>query len=311
MWSTSRQGRVRVDRLAILGCGMIGCSFAAAAKAAGIARSVVGYSKSPTTVNTALELGWIDDGADSAMKAISGADAVLIAVPVSATEALLRMIRHGITDDMLVMDVGSTKRDVAEAAERALVEKASHFVPVHPIAGKDSSGPQAADAALFKGRWAVLTPTVHNDSALVEKAQDLWEAVGAKAIRMSAEEHDSSCAAVSHMPHLISFAYMNSILRQPGSQDLMRLAGTGFRDFTRIAGADPAVWRDIFMANRDELMMQLGLFKQHLAAIEAALMTQNAESAESLISRASTGRRRWAERGAEAMNAPLWEGEEL
>jgi prephenate dehydrogenase len=310
MWSNSKSGRPRLDQVAILGCGMIGCSFAAAIKHAGLARRVVGYSKSPTTVKTALDLGHIDQGADSAMQAVSGSDLILIAVPVAATEAMLRTSRHILTDDMIIMDVGSTKRDVAECAVRALGERGGQFVPAHPIAGKDASGPQAADPRLFRGRLTVLTPTAANSRGIVEKVQDIWESIGSTVLRMAPGEHDGALAAVSHMPHLLAFAFVNSIVRQPRSADLLQLAGTGFRDFTRIAGSDPVMWRDVFMANRDELLMQLGLFKQHLSALEASLHAGSGESIETMITRASGARRQWRADAQEAQSTIFPGGEE-
>jgi prephenate dehydrogenase len=300
MWSHSKAGRPSVDRLAILGCGLLGCSFAAAARKMGLARSIAGYSKSPTTVRRALELGHIDHGADSAMKAVSGADLVLVAVPVGATEDLLRSIKHILDDRMLVMDVGSTKRDVCQAAQRALGERAWQFVPAHPIAGGHDSGPAAAQADLFVGKLTVLTPMSVNQRPITDRAQEVWEALGSQVERMTAQQHDAAYAAVSHLPHLLAFAYMNAIVRQPHSDQFLALAGAGFRDFTRIAGSSPAMWADIVAANRDELLMQLSLFRQNLASLEKTLALHDPaavrDALEPILTRASNARRKWQSR---------------
>src|SRR3954471_14104784 len=202
------------EQLGLIGCGLMGGSFALALKRAGLVKRVVGYSKSPSTTQRALSMGVIDVEAPSALLAVSGADIVLLAVPVAATEATLKAIRHLVTDDMLIMDVGSTKRDVIDAARRVLRDHVGSFVPCHPIAGKEVSGVEHADPDLYTGKQVILTPIERTQLGQLKRAQETWEAVGCKVLQMSPEAHDSAFAAVSHMPHLIAFALMHAVVNQ-------------------------------------------------------------------------------------------------
>jgi prephenate dehydrogenase len=291
----SRPGQgPRFAQLAVLGCGLIGASFALAAKQMGLVRQVVGYSRSPSTIDTAKRIGAIDAGAESALQAVSGADLVLLAAPVSATGALLKTIASLVSPRSLIMDVGSTKRDVVKAAAD-VPSLARQFVPAHPIAGKHQSGPEAADPTLFVGKKVILCPLDGNDMATIDRAMSVWESVGAEPLEMTAEDHDACFAAVSHLPHLLAFAYMNAISRQPHSARALELAGSGFADFSRIAGSSPEMWRDILLANRDELLLQLQLFKQHLGPLEHALQAEDGAALLALMERASVARRLWAE----------------
>ena len=281
------------EQLGLIGCGLMGGSFALALRRAGMVRRVIGYSKSPSTTEKARRLGVIDDVAESALLAVSGSDIVLLAVPVAATENTLRAIRHLVEPHVLVMDVGSTKRDVVDAARRALRERIAGFVPAHPIAGKEGSGIQHADAALYAGRQVILTPLAQTDAKLVQKATDVWSAIGAQVLRMTPENHDGAFAAVSHLPHLLAFAYFGSVLGQPAGRDLLSLAGPGFRDFTRIAASDPTMWRDILLANREEVLRQSQRFRQSLDALEQVMAAANGPALQELLRVASEGRRGW------------------
>ncbi len=281
------------NQLGVIGCGLMGGSFALALKRAGLVKRVIGYSKSPSTTERAKKLGVIDDAAESALLAVSGSDIVLIAVPVAATEATFRAIRHLVEPGCLFMDVGSTKRDVVDAARRVLKERIGQFVPAHPIAGKESGGVQNADATLYQGRQVILTPLPANDQALVQKATDAWAAVGCQVLRMTPENHDAAFAAVSHLPHLLAFAYFSAVARQPGGNDFLSLAGPGFRDFTRIAASDPAVWRDILMSNREEILKQSLRFRHTLDALEHVMRSGNGEALEDLIRQAADARAGW------------------
>jgi prephenate dehydrogenase len=281
------------EQLAIIGCGLMGGSFALALKRAGLVKRVVGYSKSPSTTERARQLGVIDVEAPSALLAVSGADIVLIAVPVAATEATLKSIKHLVTPQMLVMDVGSTKRDVIDAGRRALREQIGSFVPAHPIAGKEVSGVEHADADLYTGKQVILTPIERTLTIQLQKAVDVWTALDCKVIKMSPEAHDAAFAAVSHLPHLISFALMNAISGQPQGKDYLSLAGPGFRDFTRIAASDPKVWRDIMVSNREELLEQSKIFQRNLQALELMISSGNTEALEGLIEQASQTRSTW------------------
>ena len=281
------------NQLGVIGCGLMGGSFALALKRAGLVKRVIGYSKSPSTTEKAKKLGVIDTTAESALLAVSGSDIVLIAVPVSATEAVFKSIRHLIEPGVLVMDVGSTKRDVVDAARRVLKERIGSFVPAHPIAGKESAGIDHADATLYNSRQVILTPLPQTAPELIQKATDVWSAIGAQVLRMTPENHDAAFAAVSHLPHLLAFAYFNSVARQPAGRDFLSLAGPGFRDFTRIAASDPTIWRDILIANQEEVLKQTSRLRYTLEAMELAIKSGNAQALEDMIRSASDARSSW------------------
>jgi prephenate dehydrogenase len=281
------------NQLGLIGCGLMGGSFALALKKAGLVRRVVGYSKSPSTVEKARRLGVIDVAAESALLAVSGSDIVIIAVPVAATEATFKAIRHLVDPGVLVMDVGSTKRDVVDAARRVLKERLPSFVPAHPIAGREVAGIEHADAALYQGRKVILTPLSQTDPVLVQKATDVWAAIGCQVLKMSPENHDAAFAAVSHLPHLVAFAYLNAMNQQPAGKEFLSLAGPGFRDFSRIAASDPNVWRDILLSNREEILKQSEAFRLALDAMERSMRDWNGEALEQQIASASNSRSQW------------------
>jgi len=280
-------------QLGVIGCGLMGGSFALALRRAGRVQTVVGYSKSPTTTELAKRMGVIDQTAESALQAVAGSDLVLIAVPVAATEATFKAIVGAFDPDALLMDVGSTKRDVVDTARRVLKDRVGSFVPAHPIAGSEQAGVQHADATLYNQRQVILTPLAQTRPDLVEKAIDAWHAVGARVQRMSAENHDAAFAAVSHLPHLLAFAYFTAIANQPAGREFLELAGPGFRDFTRIAASDPQVWRDILVTNREEVLRQSMRFRFALDAMEHMMQAGNAEALEDMIRNASDARAGW------------------
>jgi len=281
------------NQLGLIGCGLMGGSFALALKKAGLVRRVIGYSKSPSTVEKARRLGVIDVAAESALLAVSGSDIVIIAVPVAATEATFKAIRHLVDPGVLVMDVGSTKRDVVDAARRVLKERLPSFVPAHPIAGREVAGIEHADGALYQGRKVILTPLTQTDPVLVQKATDVWAAIGCQVLKMSPENHDAAFAAVSHLPHLVAFAYLNAMNQQPAGKEFLSLAGPGFRDFSRIAASDPNVWRDILLSNREEILKQSEAFRLALDAMERSMRDWNGEALEQQIASASNVRSQW------------------
>jgi prephenate dehydrogenase len=281
------------QQLGLVGCGLMGGSFALALKRAGLVGRVVGFSPSASTRERALSMGVVDAVANSAVEAARGADLVLVAVPVAATESTLAALAGALSPSTLVMDVGSTKCDVVAAAERALGASIANFVPAHPIAGKEVAGVEHADPALYQGCQVILTPGAATGAAQLAKADAVWRALGSRVRQMSAPDHDAAFAAVSHLPHLLAFAMMNAITSQSDSSELLSLAGPGFRDFTRIAASDPAVWRDIFLANRDEVLAQIGSFQASLTALQHAVSQGNAKAIESLIHQASTARSAW------------------
>jgi prephenate dehydrogenase len=191
------------------------------------------------------------------------------------------------------MDVGSTKRDVVDAARRVLKERLPSFVPAHPIAGREVAGIEHADPALYQGRKVILTPLTQTNPALLQKATDVWAAVGCQVLKMSPENHDAAFAAVSHLPHLLAFAYMNAMGEQPLGQEYLSLAGPGFRDFTRIAASDPTIWRDILLSNREEILKQSETFRQALEQMERQMRDWNGPELQEQIQTASDARSQW------------------
>ena len=281
------------EQLGLIGCGLMGSSFALALKRAGLVKRVVGYSKSPSTMERARQMGVIDVQAPSALMAVSGADIVLLAIPVSATEATFKAIRHLVTPSLLLMDVGSTKCDVVDAARRVLLGNVGSFVPCHPIAGKELSGVEHADGDLYKGRQVILTPTEQTFKRQLQKAEDVWKALGCHVLQMSPKAHDAAYAAVSHLPHLLAFAFISAIQGQDEGKDYLSLAGPGFRDFSRIAASDPQMWRDILIANREELLAQSKIFQQALRSFEQLISSGNGDALQTLIKQASETRAHW------------------
>ena len=281
------------EQLGLIGCGLMGGSFALAMKRAGLVKRVVGYSKSPSTTERARQMGVIDVEAPSALLAVSGADIVLLAVPVAATEATFKAIRHLVTANMLVMDVGSTKRDVVDAARRVLRDHVGSFVPAHPIAGKEVSGVEHADPDLYLGKQVILTPIERTQVGHLKRAQEAWEALGCHVVQMAPEAHDAAFAAVSHLPHLISFALMHGIVNQDSGKEFLGLAGPGFRDFTRIAASDPKMWRDVLIANRHELVEQAKIFQRSLHNLLQLAEDGSGEQLEAMIEQASSARAGW------------------
>ena len=272
----------------------MGGSFALALKRAGLVRRVVGFSPSQATRQRALDMGVIDAIALSAAQAAQGSDLVLVAVPVAATQSTLAALAGSLSPQALLMDVGSTKRDVVQAAALALGDKLATFVPAHPIAGKEVAGVAHAVVDLYTGCQLILTPTEQTGTTQLAQAQALWTALGAQVRTMSALEHDSAFAAVSHLPHMLAFAAMNAVNAQAQAAQFLSLAGPGFRDFTRIAASDPAVWRDILHANRDQLLLQSQHLREALQAFETALALGDSATLQALITAASQSRAAWS-----------------
>ncbi|WP_333708956.1 prephenate dehydrogenase [Tepidimonas ignava] len=285
-----------VRRLAIIGCGLMGGSFALALRAAGAVRHTVGVARSERARAQALALGVVDQACADPAMAAADADVVLLAVPVAATEATLRALAPALAPDALVMDVGSTKADVVAAARAALGQRLAQFVPAHPIAGKEKAGVEHASAELYRRSQVVLTPLPDTRADLLARAHALWVATGARVRTMSPEAHDSALAAVSHLPHLVAFAAVRAIAQQPHGAQMLALAGPGFRDFTRIAASDATVWRDILHANASHVRAQARALRAALDDFDAAL--DDPARLHALIEDASRVRRAWTPAGA-------------
>ena len=284
----------RFQRLALIGCGLMGGSFALAARQAGLVQTIVGFSASEKTRQRARELRVIDQACTSVAEAVQGADLVLLAVPVGAMREGFAAMAPALSDQALLMDVGSTKCDVIAAAQAHLGDKLSCFVPAHPIAGKEVAGIDHADAQLYQDRRTILTPLSSNSMRHTKLAHDIWSALGSHVSTMTAADHDQTFAAVSHLPHLLAFAAVHALTTHPQGADYLDMAGPGFRDFSRIAASDPSVWRDILSANRTEVLDQLAHFRASLAQFEVAMLQGDTQALQQLIQQASDVRSGWA-----------------
>ncbi|MFY9314779.1 MAG: prephenate dehydrogenase/arogenate dehydrogenase family protein [Burkholderiales bacterium] len=281
------------ERVAIVGVGLIGGSFSLALKEKGLCRHVVGAGRSAGNLALARARGVIDASAADAAAAVRGADLVLVAAPVAQFEKIFLAIGPLLKPECLVMDAGSTKRDVVAAARAALGAKISQFVPAHPIAGAEQSGAAAASAGLFQGRRLVLTPLKESKEENIQTIANLWTALGARVTRMSPEEHDRVFAAVSHLPHLLAYALVHEISARADAAQLFGYAAGGFRDFTRIASSHPEMWRDICVANSDQLLEEVFRFSGELDKVRKLLEEKDAEALEELFTDARAARERW------------------
>ncbi len=281
------------EKLALIGCGLMGGSFALAARQAGLVGSVSGYSRSPASAQKALELGIVDAVADTATDCVRGADLVLVAVPVASTEATLSSLLPQLETQALVMDVGSTKADVVQAARQALGPRVGQFVPAHPICGKEVAGIEHADAQLYRGQQVILTPLAENSPARVEQAQSIWAALACQVRLMDPDTHDRALAAISHFPHLMAFAFMGSLMKQPEGERYLSVAGPGFRDTTRIAAGDPQLWTDVLMANAKEVLLQSRHLHESLSELETLIEQGDRPALQRYIETVSRRRCHW------------------
>ena len=281
------------ERVAVIGVGLIGGSFALALKQAKACAHVVGAGRSAANLKRARELGVIDSIAPDAVAAAHNADLVLLATPVAQFLRLFREVASVLGPRALVTDGGSTKRDVIAAARAALGRKISQFVPAHPIAGAEKSGAEAASAELFHERRVILTPLPENSESTVKRAQDAWSACGARIARMDAEEHDAILGAVSHLPHVLAYALVHEFASREDSAQLFAHAAGGFRDFTRIASSHPEMWRDICIANSDRILDELRRYRKKLDALGKLLEAGDAAALEKLFAEARAARDKW------------------
>ncbi len=289
-----------MKKIVIFGVGLIGGSVALALKIAGSAPYIVGVGRTEKSLQTALDLGVIDSAQTNISDAIEGADLILIAAPVAQTKAILQSIQPHLGADTVITDAGSTKGDVLKVAREVLGAQFSQFVGGHPVAGAEKSGVVAAKSDLFLGKNVVLTPESFTNDALktnihaVRRASELWRACGANISEMPAETHDSIFAAVSHLPHLLAFALVDDIASRPNAEELFSFAASGFRDFTRIAGSHPEMWRDISLANKPALLDEISAFENELTQLKQLLKNDDATGLQALFERASVARNAWA-----------------
>jgi len=282
---------VIIEKLAIVGAGLIGGSFALALKQAGAVREVLGVGRNPARLAVARELGLIDHVADWVQA--GQADCILLALPVGETEAVLKQLAPHLKPGAIVTDAGSTKANVVAAARTTLGARFADFVPGHPIAGSEQSGPGAARADLYQGKKVVLTPQADTRASALATVRALWEATGAQVETLDADLHDRVFAAVSHLPHLAAFALVDELAQRADGDTFFRFAASGFRDFTRIAGSSPEMWRDIALANREAVLTELDAYLAALQALRQTVASDDADALLAIFSRARAAREHW------------------
>ncbi len=291
-------------RVALLGLGLIAGSMALAMRRGGLAGEITGTARSAETRAIAKELGLCDRVYDTAAEAVAGADLVVLAVPIGAMGALAAEIAPHLEPGATVTDVGSVKRAVIEAVAPHIPE-AVHFIPGHPLAGTEHSGPRSGFAELFDNRWCILTPAEDADPQAVDRLRRLWEAMGAHIDCMDAAHHDLVLAVTSHTPHLIAYTMVGVAddLRRVTDSEVIKYSAAGFRDFTRIAASDPTMWRDVFLTNKDATLEILGRFTEELFALQRAIRTGDGDHLHAYFTRTRAIRRGIVEAGQD-VDAP-------
>jgi prephenate dehydrogenase len=284
---------VIIERLAIIGVGLIGGSFALALRQAGTVRAVLGAGRNAASLQMAKQRGLIDHVVDFAEA--GKADCVMLALPVGETGAVLKQLAPHLKPGAIITDAGSTKANVIAAARESLGARFADFVPGHPIAGSEQSGPAAARADLYQGRKVVLTPEPETRLDAVATVTALWQAAGAQVETLDAVLHDRVFAAVSHLPHLAAYALVDELAQRADGDTYFHFAASGFRDFTRIAGSSPEMWRDIALANREAVLAELDAYIAALKSLQAAVSTEDAAALLEIFSRARAARERGLE----------------
>lgn len=282
-----------MNKIVVFGVGLIGGSFALGLKRAGVVQHVVGMGRSQPSLERALQLGIIDEIGESLETAMRDADLVMLAAPVAQTEAILVSIAPYLQATTVVTDAGSTKVNVVTAARAALGDKISQFVPGHPIAGSEKNGPEAASQDLYQDKKVIITALPENRPADIARVQQAWQACGAVIHALTPGEHDAVFAAVSHLPHLLAFALVDDIASKPHANILFQYAASGFRDFTRIAGSSPEMWRDISMANRAALLHEMDAYLTQLIRMRKMLVDGDAEGITQIYANAQQARHDW------------------
>ena len=283
-----------LKKLVIFGVGLIGGSVALALKKQANAPLCVGVGRNQASLDQALALHVIDEAATDVAAALQAADMVLIAAPVAQTKSILQSIQPHLNKQTIVTDAGSTKTDIVAIAKAVLGAQASQFIGGHPIAGAEKSGPTAAMAALYHGKNVVLTPTADNSFESINQVRQLWQTCGANVLEMSAEKHDGIFATVSHLPHLLAFALVEDIASRDNADELFQFAASGFRDFSRIAGSSPEMWRDISFANKAALLNEITSYEQALSSLKQSLANDDEDALQAAFQRASDARNQWA-----------------
>lgn len=284
-----------LNKLVIIGVGLIGGSFAMALRKAGMVKFIVGLGRNKENLQRALNLGVIDKIADDPASAMRDADFVMLAMPVRQTATIMAKIAPHIGSKTILTDVGSTKQNVIAAAQSYLTDNLKNFVPGHPIAGAELSGVGAAQADLFRNKHLILTPLAQTAAHAIDQVTKCWQSCGAQVSQMRADEHDKILAATSHLPHILAFTLMNYLRNnsENNPDNLLRFAGSGFRDFTRIASSSPEMWRDICLANREALLTQIDAYKSALTFLQKDLANNDAHALEEAFTEARNMREYW------------------
>ncbi len=278
-----------VQRLAIVGFGLIGASLAVSLKRKGFAGEIVAVTRSEASAAQALSLGLADEAFASLAPGVTGADVILLSVPMQAMRSVMQAIAPALAPNAIVTDAGSVKACVIEDAE-AVFGSTRRVVPGHPIAGREKSGMSAADAALFEQRRVLLTPTSETEADAIATVSALWTLAGAEVECLDAAHHDRVLAATSHLPHVLAFSIVDTLATQQEAEEIFRYAAGGFRDFTRIAASDPVMWRDICLTNKDALLDSIDTFDEHLGRLRSAIEAGDGEAIEAVLTRAKEAR---------------------
>ena len=285
-----------IERLCVIGVGLIGGSLARALRAAGACNEVVGAGRNPANLQTAVDLGVIDRYETDLARAVAGADTVLVSVPLGAMAAVFNAIRGRLAPHAVLTDAGSAKGGVIEAARQAFDGVPAAFVPGHPIAGTEQSGVEASFASLYKDRRVILTPLPETDIQATARVREMWEAAGAEVVEMDPVHHDAVLAATSHLPHVLAYTLVESLVRLGDEGEVFEYAAGGFRDFTRIASSDPVMWRDICLANGDAIQLMIEHFMTDLQELTEAIENHDGQHLLELFTSAKAARDRYVDK---------------
>jgi prephenate dehydrogenase len=284
-----------INRLAIIGVGLIGGSLARALKRKKACGRVVGYGRDMANLQKAVDLKVIDEYSLTVASAVKDADVVVLATPLNTTEPLLKSMRGYLRNDVIITDVGSAKGSVVEAARKTLDKLFPRFVPAHPIAGREKSGVEASVANLFEDHRVILTPLPETSINALGLVREMWEFAGAEVIQLSVDQHDEILAATSHLPHMLAYALVDCLAGMQERDEIFRFAAGGFADFTRIASSNPQMWHDICFSNRKQLLKTLDLFDEYLDKIRVAIKQENSEELLKIFTRAKETRDRFTQ----------------